>query len=71
MVRTLKTNINHLACAYVTKWRSVISTIADIALYPWAEDAESLGIDIERFPRLTAWYNRMNERHAVQKGMRV
>lgn len=47
------------------------STIADIALYPWAEDAESAGFDIERFPSLTAWYNRMNERPAGQKGVSV
>ncbi|KAL1964553.1 hypothetical protein VTN77DRAFT_6850 [Rasamsonia byssochlamydoides] len=46
-------------------------TIADIAHVPFIVAADAAGIDIEKFPHLTAWYNRMLRRPAVKKGLAV
>jgi len=46
-----------------------ISTLADIAHYPWVAASDSIGIDIEQFPTLTAWQERMLRRPAVARGM--
>ncbi len=42
-------------------------TIADIATWPWVLP-EMQGIDIDAYPGLQAWWERVNERPAVQKG---
>ncbi|KAG2181102.1 hypothetical protein INT43_008684 [Umbelopsis isabellina] len=46
-------------------------SIADIANYSWVICHGLLGIDINEFPRVKAWLKRIDERPAVQKGLRV
>ncbi|KAK6435921.1 Glutathione S-transferase 2 [Oleoguttula sp. CCFEE 5521] len=46
-------------------------TIADIAHWGWISAAGWAGIDIESFPTLKAWEERMWARPAVQKGANV
>ncbi|KAF2106590.1 glutathione S-transferase [Lophiotrema nucula] len=46
-------------------------SIADIALFPFIDAAAVTGIEIERWPNLYAWWERVGERPAVQKGMSV
>ncbi|KAI9737479.1 MAG: hypothetical protein M1834_009634 [Cirrosporium novae-zelandiae] len=46
-------------------------TIADIAHYGWIAAAGWAGIDIDEFPNLKAWENRMAGRPGVQKGRDV
>lgn len=45
------------------------STIADLFHVPVVAAAGSLGLDLERFPELTAWFNRLSMMEAVQRGM--
>ena len=47
------------------------SSIADIAQIPFVVAAEEAGINIEIFPALTAWYNRVISRTGVKKGLSV
>jgi len=44
-------------------------TIADIAHYPGIAAADAMGVDIESYPNLTSWYNRMSGKASVEKGM--
>ena len=46
-------------------------TIADIATWPWISRYEWQRIDLAEFPNVRAWYRRMLERPAVQKGYHV
>lgn len=46
-------------------------TIADIAHYGWVEAAGWPGIDIDEFPELKAWEERMLARPGVAKGRDV
>jgi len=46
-------------------------TIADIAHYGWVAAAAWAGVDIEEFPNLKAWEERMLARPAVAKGRDV
>ncbi|KAK5020142.1 Glutathione S-transferase 2 [Cryomyces antarcticus] len=46
-------------------------TIADIAHWGWVAAAFWAGIDIEKFPALKAWEERMLARPAVEKGRHV
>jgi len=46
-------------------------TIADIANYGWVASAGWAGIDIEEFPALKAWEDRMASRPGVEKGRHV
>ncbi|KAK0929788.1 Glutathione S-transferase 2 [Friedmanniomyces endolithicus] len=46
-------------------------TIADIAHWGWVSAAGWAGIQIEEFPALKAWEERMWERQAVQKGANI
>lgn len=43
-------------------------TIADIAHWGWVTAAGWAGVDIEEFPHLKAWEERMLERPGVEKG---
>jgi len=45
-------------------------TIADIALIPYIIAADAVGIDIERFPFVTSWYDRMIRRPSVMKALK-
>jgi GST-like protein len=46
-------------------------SIADIAAIGWAQSAERYGITREEFPHFYAWFDRLNARPAVQKGLEI
>jgi GST-like protein len=46
-------------------------TIADIATFPWTARHEWQGVDLADFPNVRRWYNAINSRPAVRKGMAV
>ena len=46
-------------------------SIADIATFPWAARHEWHGIALEDFPAVKRWYDAIDARPAVQKGMAV
>jgi GST-like protein len=46
-------------------------TIADIAIFPWLRSAENQGVDWADYPALKAWFDRIAERPAVQRGVAV
>ncbi|MEP6355689.1 MAG: glutathione S-transferase N-terminal domain-containing protein [Hyphomicrobiales bacterium] len=46
-------------------------SIADMACWPWASRFEWHKVDIMKYPNVLAWYNRIKERPAVQKGYQV
>lgn len=46
-------------------------TIADIAHWGWVTAAGWAGVDIEEFPHLKAWEERMLKRPGVEKGRHV
>ncbi len=46
-------------------------TIADIACWPWTASHKNQGVDLQQFPNVLDWYNRIAERPAVQKGIAV
>lgn len=46
-------------------------TIADIAHWGWVHAAHWAGVEIEEFPHLMAWEERMGKRPAVDKGRNV
>ncbi|KAE8376887.1 hypothetical protein BDV26DRAFT_282276 [Aspergillus bertholletiae] len=43
-------------------------TLADLLHLPYVAAASSAGLDLERFPELTIWFDRVYQRPAVQKG---
>jgi GSH-dependent disulfide-bond oxidoreductase len=46
-------------------------SIADIATFPWLRSWENQGIVLAEYPHLQAWFNKMAERPAVQRGVKV
>lgn len=46
-------------------------SIADIATYPWLRSWQNQGIDWAEFPRLKAWFDKIDARPAVQRGVQV
>jgi GSH-dependent disulfide-bond oxidoreductase len=46
-------------------------TIADIATFPWLRNWERQGIVLAEYPYLQAWFNKIAERPAVQRGVKV
>ncbi len=46
-------------------------SIADIAIYPWLRSWENQGIDWADFPKLKAWFDQIDARPAVQRGVQV
>ncbi len=46
-------------------------TIADIATYPWARSAANQGIDWADFPNTKRWFDAIDARPAVQRGIKV
>lgn len=46
-------------------------SIADIAIFPWLRSWQNQGIDWADFPTLKAWFDRVGERPAVQRGVQV
>ena len=46
-------------------------SIADIAIFPWLRNWRNQGITWDDYPRLHAWFERIEERPAVQRGVQV
>jgi len=46
-------------------------TISDIACYIWAVSAAWCGVDIEEFPTVKVWRDKISEREAVKRGLKV
>lgn len=46
-------------------------SIADISVYPWLRSADRQGIDWADYPRLRAWFDKIDQRPAVQRGVAV
>jgi len=46
-------------------------TIADIAIMPWLRSYKKQGVDIEQYPNLKRWFDAINERPAVKRGLAV
>ena len=46
-------------------------SVADISCFTWVRWAPWAGIDLEEFPRLRGWVERIEKREAVQKGLKV
>ena len=46
-------------------------SIADIATFPWLRSWQNQGVVLSEFPHLQAWFDKINERPAVQRGVKV
>jgi len=46
-------------------------TIADIAIFPWLRASERNGIVWSEFPKVKAWFDKINARPAVQRALKV
>ncbi|KAL8908722.1 MAG: hypothetical protein Q9171_005335 [Xanthocarpia ochracea] len=46
-------------------------TLADIACFSWIDASQWAGVELDSFPEVQAWTERINERPAVQRGLNV
>ncbi len=46
-------------------------SIADIAVWPWLRNWKNQGIDLAQFPHLSRWFETVQARPAVQRGVQV
>jgi GST-like protein len=46
-------------------------SISDIAIFPWMRGAENRGVNIEEYPNVKRWFDEINARPAVQRGVKV
>ena len=46
-------------------------TIADIAIFPWLRGADARGVNIEEYPNVKRWFDKISARPAVQRGVKV
>jgi GST-like protein len=46
-------------------------TIADMAIMPWLRSYERQGVDMGEYPNVKRWFDRINERPAVKRGLAV
>jgi GST-like protein len=46
-------------------------SIADMAIFPWTRSWQNQGIELADFPHVKAWFDRIAERPAVQRGVQV
>ena len=46
-------------------------SIADMAIYPWLRNWKAQGIELADYPALKAWYDALEQRPAVQRGVKV
>lgn len=45
--------------------------IADIATWPWIRSHKAAGVDLNEFPALKSWFDRVGDRPAVRKGAEI
>jgi len=48
-----------------------VYSIADMATFPWSRSHERQGQSIDDYPNFKRWYNAINDRPAVQRGVQV
>ena len=46
-------------------------SIADIAIFPWMRKPENRGVDMNQYPNAKRWFDDINARPAVQRGLQV
>jgi GST-like protein len=46
-------------------------TIADIAVWPWTRSAKNQGVEMSDFPHFKRWFDEIEKRPAVQRGVEV
>lgn len=46
-------------------------TIADIATFPWTRSWKNQGIELDEFPNVKRWFDEIDARPAVQRGVKV
>jgi GSH-dependent disulfide-bond oxidoreductase len=46
-------------------------SIADIATFPWLRSWQNQGIVLSEYPNVQAWFDKISERPAVQRGVKV
>ena len=46
-------------------------TIADIATFPWLRNWKNQGIELSDYPHVKAWFDKVAERPAVERGVKV
>ena len=46
-------------------------SIADIAVFPWLRSHENQGVDMADFPNVKRWFDEINARPAVERGLQV
>jgi GST-like protein len=46
-------------------------SIADMAIWPWLRSWKNQGIEMTDFPNVAAWFEKIDQREAVQRGVKV
>ena len=46
-------------------------TIADMAIFPWMRGSENRGIDLDAYPNAKRWFEEIDARPAVKRGVQV
>jgi GSH-dependent disulfide-bond oxidoreductase len=46
-------------------------SIADIAIFPWMRYGDRRGVNVEEFPNVKRWFESINSRPAVKRGLEV
>ena len=46
-------------------------SIADMAVFPWMRGAEKRGIEMAQYPNAKRWFDAIDARPAVQRGVKV
>jgi GST-like protein len=46
-------------------------TIADMAIMPWLRSYERQGVNMDEYPNVRRWFDKLNERPAVKRGLQV
>ena len=46
-------------------------TIADMAIMPWLRSYERQGVNMDEYPNVRRWFDKINARPAVQRGLQV
>jgi GSH-dependent disulfide-bond oxidoreductase len=46
-------------------------SVADIATFPWVRSHEKQGQDLAKYPNISAWFDRIDRRPAVQRALKL